>query len=301
MSPVFLITGADGQLGLELARALAPYGKVWALGRSECDLADASKLNATLENIRPDFVFNAAAFTAVDLAESQQVAAYRVNAAAPAEIADWAEKNNAILLHYSTDYVFDGKSTTPYLETSPTHALSIYGDSKLKGELAVLDRSAKAFVLRTSWMHSPHGHNFLKTMLRLMSDRESINVVADQYGIPTAASLVANLSALVVQRCLQKDDVEFGLYHVSSSGLSTWHEYARQILLLGKKYNLPLLCKADGVKAIPGSEYPLPAKRPAYSALNSAKFEKAFGVYMPPWLEEVEQTVRIIAEAHYEK
>jgi dTDP-4-dehydrorhamnose reductase len=299
-----LILGRDGQLGWALERRAAGLGDVTSLGRAELDLTDLDAIAARVASLRPDLVFNAAAYTAVDRAEQERALAFRVNAEAPGALAAACAAHGAALVHYSTDYVFDGRKAGPYVETDPTGPAGVYGASKLAGEQAVLASGCAAVVLRTSWVYGDHGGNFAKTMLRLATERDALRVVADQHGTPTWAGRLADLSCHLAEQAARSGDLRGwfaerrGLYHASAAGETTWAAYARCVLETAA--DLPawasrLRVRADGVESIPTSAYPTPAARPANSLLDSSLLERRFGYRMPDWREDLVPFVRRLA------
>ena len=272
--PTILLTGATGQVGFELARSLAAHGEVIALDRAALDLADADAIVAGVRQARPQLIVNAAAYTAVDRAESERDAAFAVNARAPGILAEEAKRLDAVLIHYSTDYVFDGRRATPYDEDAPTGPLNVYGASKLEGERAIAQTGAGAIVLRTSWVYGARGSNFLLTMLRLAKERDELRVVADQHGTPNWCRTLADATTAAVARGLPWLAERAGLYHLSSAGSTTWHGFAQAILADAPR---------PRVVGIATSDYPTPARRPAYGVLATRKFESTFGYAMPDW------------------
>ena len=282
-----LLTGKNGQLGFELQRALAPLGQIVAVGSQECNLAQPDAIRALVREVQPDLIINPAAYTAVDKAESEPELAQAVNAQAPAILGEEAQRRNAWIIHFSTDYVFDGSSSRPYIEDDPTGPLGVYGRSKRDGELALQHVCAQHLIFRTSWVVGAHGNNFTKTMLRLGAERDSLSIVADQFGAPTSAALLADVAAQIVGRA-QREEVStlpFGLYHLTASGVTTWHGLASFVLDIARKQGLQLKVDPEKILAITTAEYPLPAKRPANSQLNTELFRKTFGLELPPWQE----------------
>ena len=269
-----LVTGAAGQLGHELVRALAPLGEVVGVDRSQLDLADASAIVATVRRVKPALIVNAGAYTAVDLAEQEAALADAVNGVAPGVLADEAKRAGAVLVHYSTDYVFDGSANAPYDEDAPVCPLSSYGRSKLAGERAVAASGAHALVFRTSWVYGRRGRNFLLTMRRLAAERPEIRVVDDQTGTPNWCRELARATARIASRGLPWLAERSGLYHMSSTGSTTWYGFARAIL-----------ADVASVRVVPitTAEYPTPARRPAYGVLGTARFERTFGFALPGW------------------
>ena len=296
-----LILGMNGQLGWALERRAAGLGDVLALGHADLDLADPDAITDCIASIRPTLVLNAAAYTAVDRAQTERELAFRVNAEGPAALATACAAHGAALIHYSTDYVFDGRKTSPYVETDPTAPINVYGESKLAGEQAVLASGCAAIVLRTSWVYGDHGGNFAKTMLRLATERDSLRVVVDQRGTPTWAGRLADLSCTLATQAAASGDVlqwfgeRRGLYHASAAGETNWAEYARQVLETAAETTLwaaKLKVRADGIEAIPSSDYPTPAPRPANSLLDSSALTRRFGYRMPDWREDLVPFVR---------
>ena len=289
-----LLIGANGQLGHTLASALKTLGEVRALTRSDADLSDPWLLEETLKPImqsfKPHAIVNAAAYTAVDKAETEHDLARRVNAHSVGLLAQLAQSVNAVLVHYSTDYVFDGSGTRPWVEDDPTNPLSVYGQTKWLGEKSVAQHCAKHLILRTSWVVGAHGNNFLKTMLRLAAERDALRVVADQIGVPTSTELLAYVTVTMLQAMLQAEsnDKRFGTYHVAASGETSWHAYAQYVIAGATKRGAHLKVKLDTIEPILTRAYPLPAPRPANSRLNTDKVRAKFGVVMPSWQEGVD-------------
>jgi dTDP-4-dehydrorhamnose reductase len=275
-----LVTGASGQLGHELARALAPHGTVTALDRAQLDVADADAVVAAMRTYAPDVVFNAAAYTAVDQAEREPALAHAVNATAPGIFADAAKRAGALLVHFSTDYVFDGTQPTPYAEDAPTHPRNVYGQSKLDGERAVAQSGAAALVLRTSWVYGLRGRNFLLTIRRLAREREELRIVDDQRGTPNWSRSLARASARLVAMGVDALRERAGLYHLTSGGATTWCGFARAIVELDPA---PPAGPRPRIVPIATSDYPTPAARPANSVLDGGKFGATFGIALPPW------------------
>lgn len=276
--PTILLTGAGGQVGFELARALADHGDVIALDRAALDLADADAIVATVRQARPELIVNAGAYTAVDLAESESTLAFAVNARAPGILAEEAKRQDAVLIHYSTDYVFDGRRTTPYEEGAPTGPLNVYGASKFEGECAIEQSGARALVFRTSWVYGARGRNFLLTILRLAQERDELRIVADQSGTPNWCRTLSDATTAAVAHGMPWLAERSGLYHMTSAGATTWHGFAQAIV-----GEVP----RPRVVGIATSEYPTPARRPAYGVMSSRKFEATFGYRMPDWRDEL--------------
>ncbi len=292
-----LLLGAGGQVGWELQRSLATLGELVALGRGDADglsgdLARPDALAATVRAVAPDLIVNAAAYTAVDRAESEPELAHAVNAAAPGVLAREARAAGAWLVHYSTDYVFDGSGSTPWTEDAPTGPLSVYGRTKLEGEEAIRASGCRHLILRTSWVYAARGGNFAKTMLRLAAERDRLTVVDDQHGAPTGAELLADLTAHAVRTALQEPALA-GTYHAAAAGETTWHGYARHVIDHARRAGRPLKATPEAIEPVPGSAFPTPARRPANSRLDTSKLRAAFGVALPPWQQGVD---RMLAE-----
>ncbi|MGV1793250.1 dTDP-4-dehydrorhamnose reductase [Rhizobium sp. A37_96] len=294
-----LVTGANGQVGFELQRSLAPLGTVVALTRAEMDLASEASILAALREHRPHIIVNPAAYTAVDRAESDAELAMAVNAAAPGIMARWAAESGAWLIHYSTDYVFDGTKAVPYVEEDAVNPQSVYGESKWRGEEAVRASGARHAILRTSWVYGHHGSNFLKTILRLAQERSALNVVADQVGAPTSAALIADVTRTVIERLTGSDgpDDLSGTYHLTAQGSTSWYGYAAHIVRQASAGNFKLALSLDALKPISTSEYPTPAKRPANSRLDCTKLMDRFGIVLPAWQEGVSDVVERLQPA----
>ena len=298
--PKILITGTDGQVGFELTRTLAPLGVIKALMRADLDLGDEDALRTLLDAEHPDIIVNPAAYTAVDKAESDVEAAYAVHEHAPAVMAQWAAERGAFMVHYSTDYVFEGSGETPYVEDDAVAPQSVYGASKEKGEQAVRAVLLEHFIFRTSWVFGAHGANFLKTMLRLMQERETLNVVADQIGAPTSAALLADVTAHVVRDTWQKrqlnESIDYGTYHLVAGGETSWYGYAQYVGRLAQAADVPLKIMPEAIGAIPSSAYPTPAKRPLNSRLNTEKLQNTFGLRLPDWQAGVRHAFELITK-----
>ena len=294
-----LLLGKDGQVGWQLQRSLAPHGKVVACGRAECDLADPDQIRAVVRAARPAVIVNATAYTAVDKAESEPDLAHRINAEAPAVLAEEALRLDALLVHYSTDYVYDGRKASAYIESDPTAPQSVYGHTKLAGEDAIRAAGGKSLIFRTSWVFGARGNNFVKTILRLARERDSLGVVDDQVGSPTPAALIATVSgiALAMTRCGQRlEKGENRLYHLAASNPVSWHAFATTILQLAEQTpGFVLRLKPDAIRAITTSEYPTPAMRPANSQLDCSRLESDFGLQMPDWQPYLARMLQLLA------
>ena len=291
-----LLFGANGQVGWELQRSLTPLGELIALDRHSAgqagglcgDLANLEGIVKTVASTRPDVIVNAAAYTAVDKAESDIDNAHLINALAPEALAKAATGVGAWLVHYSTDYVFNGSGSKPWVETDPTGPLSVYGRTKLEGEQRIVSACAKHLTFRTSWVYAARGGNFAKTMLRLGQEREILSVINDQYGAPTGADLLADVTAHAVQQ-VQQQSAHAGLYHLVSSGETTWHGYAKHVLAHAKQMQTASKIIAKDIAAVPTSAYPTPAQRPLNSRLNTAKLQSTFGLTLPPWQQGIDR------------
>jgi len=296
-----LVFGGNGQVGRELLRALAPLGTVVATTRSgtladgsACEVADFDRpdsLPALLDRLRPALVVNAAAYTAVDRAEQEPEAAFRANAQAPGVIARWCAAQGVPLVHYSTDYVFDGQGRAPYREDAPTAPLGVYGTSKRDGEDAVRAAGGRHLIFRTAWVYAAHGGNFLRTMLRLGAERDELRVVADQIGTPTPAALIADVTA----HALRHPGGLSGTWHLTASGQTSWHGFAEA--LFAEALAAGMLAKAPLVEAIPSSQYPTPATRPAWSVLDNHRLQQDFGIVLPAWQDGLKRVMAEIAAA----
>lgn len=300
-----LLLGKNGQVGWELQRSLAPLGDLFALDRQGApnplnpsspwlcgDLSDLPGLAQAVQSFRPDVIVNAAAHTAVDKAESEPEWARRINAEAPAVLAQAAKETGAWLVNYSTDYVFDGSGTVPWQEADPTGPLNTYGRSKLVGEQAVVQSGCKHLIFRTSWVYAARGGNFAKTMLRLARERERLTVIHDQFGAPTGAELIADVTAHAIRQVLATDQGQ-GIYHLAAAGETTWHGYASHVIQTARYLQPETAFKAQAIDPVPTSAFPTPAQRPHNSRLNTQKLQHTFGLTLPPWKQGVD---RMLAE-----
>ncbi len=288
-----LLTGKNGQVGFELERTLAVLGDVIAVDVDDCNLADAAALRALVMNVKPDVIVNPAAYTAVDNAEKNSELAFAINGRAPGLLGEMAKTLGALVIHFSTDYVFDGSKASPYVETDATGPLGVYGASKLAGEQALAASGAAHVILRTSWVVGAHGSNFAKTMLRLAKERETLNVVADQFGAPTTAALLADVTAQIARN---RDFAaqHSGVYHCVNAGETNWCDYAKFVLDFAQRAGVALKAGPDNVVAIPSRAYPTPAKRPTNSRLDTSKFRSTFGLQLPPWQHSLTHTLKQI-------
>ena len=278
-----LLLGKNGQVGSELQRSLAPLGELLALDRSSTshcgDLSNLEGLVETVREFRPDVVVNAAAYTAVDKAETDSQTAFLVNELAPEALASVCAAIDAYLVHFSTDYVFDGSGQKPWLETDATAPLNVYGHSKLAGEKGIAEQGAKHVIFRTSWVYGTEGGNFAKTMLRLAQERERMTVINDQFGAPTAAALLADVTSLA----LQASQPLTGIYHLAAAGQTTWYAYADYVLAKAKQIKPSLNYAVRDLVAVPTADFPTPAARPLNSRLNCSRLEQALQLNLPPW------------------
>ena len=286
---LILLFGRNGQIGWELQRSLAPLGELVALDRHSTlqdggcgDLNDLEGLRATVLRLRPDVIVNAAAHTAVDKAESEPQLARTLNALAPGVLAEAANTVGALLVHYSTDYVFNGSGTAPWTEDAATGPLSVYGHSKLEGEQLIAASSAHHLIFRTSWVYAARGGNFAKTMLRLAQERDRLTVIDDQFGAPTGAELIADVTAHAIRQTL-RDGKSCGIYHLAAAGETTWNGYARFVLDTARALKPSLAIKAQEVALVPTSAFPTPARRPLNSRLDTTLLHEHFGLHLPDW------------------
>jgi dTDP-4-dehydrorhamnose reductase len=294
--PRILLTGKNGQVGFELQRALAPLGEVVAVGTADGDLSDAHAIRALMRRVQPQLVVNPAAYTAVDKAESDVEKARAVNAIAPGILGEEAVRLGAAVIHYSTDYVYEGSKQGLYVETDAVAPQSVYGQTKLDGEQALQAATPRHLILRTSWVVGAHGGNFAKTMLRLAGDRDELKVVADQFGAPTSASLIADVTAHIARQMLRDgaDDFPFGIYHLAAAGETSWHAYAQYVIGEAIGMGKPLKATPERVLPIPASSYPTPAKRPQNSRLDTHKLRQTFGLHLPHWQDGVKHILQQI-------
>ena len=306
MANRILLLGKNGQVGWELQRSLAPLGELWALGRDSasnphwqgqplhCDLADPDALAHTVRVLQPDVIVNAAAYTAVDKAESEPELAHIINASAVGVLAQQAQALGALLVHYSTDYVFDGSGQQSWTVDAATGPLNVYGHSKLAGEQQIRASGTAHLTFRTSWVYAARGGNFAKTILRLAQERDALNVINDQWGAPTGAELIADVTAHAVRQYLAGDADCTGTYHLAASGETSWHGYAQHVLALAQRQGVALRVAPEAVAAIPSSAYPVPAQRPANSRLDTTRLQQAFGLTLPAWQQGVDRMLQEI-------
>jgi len=290
-----LLTGSKGQLGREVVKAGINAGlDIISMDLPEIDITDSEKLIRIFSELKPSIVINAAAYTAVDLAEMQKNLCYAVNLDGPANLTRLCGKNKARLIHISTDYVFDGKANKPYGENDPVSPVNVYGHSKAEGEKAVLAGPGKHIILRTSWLYGRYGKNFIKTMLRMGQEKKTIQVVNDQYGCPTCAYDLAEVIIVIAQRLMEDQSNNSGIYHYCGKDITTWYEFAISIFQLAGELglkNMPL------VRPITTSQFPTAAKRPLYTALDCSLIEKSFGVELKPWKYSLKKTIHQIIDS----
>ena len=288
-----LLLGKGGQVGWELQRSLAPLGEVVALdfdspGPLKADFSDPESLAATVRAVAPHIIVNAAAHTAVDKAESEPDFARTLNATSPGVLAHEAAALGAWLLHYSTDYVFDGSGSAPWVEGSPTGPISVYGATKLEGEQAIRASGCRHLILRTSWVYAARGGNFAKTMLKLAKERDRLTVIDDQIGAPTGADLLADLSAHCLRTALQRAEVA-GTYHAVAAGETSWHNYARHVIEFARAAGQPITVAPGAIEPVPTSAFPTAARRPGNSRMSTQKLQQTFGLALPAWQAGVER------------
>jgi dTDP-4-dehydrorhamnose reductase len=294
-----LLLGKNGQVGWELQRSLAPLGELVALGSDGIglcgDLTNLDGIAATVRAISPDVIVNAAAHTAVDRAESEPELARLINAQAPGVLALEAARSGALLVHYSTDYVFDGSGEQPWIETDATGPLGVYGQSKLAGEQAILASGCRHLIFRTSWVYAARGANFAKTMLRLAQERERLAVIDDQIGAPTGADLLADMTAHALRAAVQHPEL-LGLYHLAASGQTSWHGYASFVINMARDAGLEIKVGMDAIERVASSAFVTAAARPKNSRLNTNKLQAAFGLHLPHWQSGVARMLTEIIE-----
>lgn len=294
-----LVTGVHGQVGHALLQTLRDQHEIVALDRTQLDLTDADAIRRVVQTVRPALIINPAAYTAVDKAEAEPALAHAINGVAPGVLAQEAAKLNAALIHFSTDYVFDGNKEAPYVETDAVNPLSVYGRSKLAGEVAIQSVGLPHLILRTSWVYGPHGKNFLKTILRLSAERDELNIVADQWGAPTSSDAIATAVKHLLDAWKIQELSQSGIYHFTNNGSTTWHGFTCAILQAyeaqTERLSLPpLKVKADAIGAITTADYPTPAVRPRNSRLNQAKLNQTFGVTLPTWEQSLQEVMQQI-------
>lgn len=285
-----LLLGRNGQMGQELSRSLLSLGQLTVLGREELDLTDLNALTQVLNQLQPDIIVNAAAYTAVDQAEQEHALAYLVNEKVVAVLAEYAQQHDALLIHYSTDYVFDGTKQGAYLESDAKNPLSVYGASKAAGEFAIVNSGCRGYIFRTSWVFSPHGHNFIKTILTLARQKEALSIVADQYGAPTSAELLSDVSLLAIHAA-QKGQLAPGIYHLTANGITTWHGLACYVLEKTLAQQIEFNLVPSKIQPILSEAYPLPAVRPKNSVLDTSVLSGSLQIVLPDWSTYVDRMI----------
>lgn len=289
-----LILGRDGQVGTALTQVLAPLGAIAAYGRQGADFSHPADLEGVVKREQPDVIVNAAAYTAVDRAESEPELARLVNTEGPAVLARVAAETGAWMIHYSTDYVFDGSGTTAWAEDDPTGPLNVYGETKGAGEEAIAASGCRHLIFRTSWVHAPGGNNFIAKMLSLAQSRDELKVIDDQHGAPTSARLIAEVTARAIQQIANDRPIPSGLYHLVASGETTWNGYARFAIAEALARGVPLKLAPERVLAVPTSAFPTPALRPLNSRLSTLKLRDALGIDLPDWKTDAMGTLDTI-------
>lgn len=281
-----LLLGASGQLGTELNRQLPLIAEIKAYTRSELDITDTQAVIETISSFKPNVIVNAAAYTAVDNAEEEKSLAYAINSDAVAVLAQQAAKQDAWLIHYSTDYIFDGEKTAPYTEMDAPNPINVYGASKLAGEEFIAASNCNHFIFRTTWVIGKDGRNFAKTILRLATQRDSLSVINDQYGVPTSPSLITNVTIDAIRAIKQQKAWPSGAYNLAPLGVSTWYEIAQTLIIMAKENGVPLTISAEDILAITTDEYPTPAKRPLNSQLETQKLSQQLSFHLPHWKDD---------------
>jgi dTDP-4-dehydrorhamnose reductase len=297
LSPTILVTGRDGQLGRALALTLSPLGQLTTWGRKEADFTKPAELTDKLEALQPHFIVNAAAWTKVDLAESQPDAALLVNTKSPALLADWAAKNNSFLIHYSTDYVFDGTKPSPYTESDSPNPINAYGQTKLTGDQAILDSGVKGLIFRTSWVFSLFGVNFPKTILKLAAVQPSLTINDDQIGAPTSAEFLAAATAAIIRDILSGATPPLGLYNLTCAGQTSWLGYATYLLSKARSLGFSFPTTLTSLQPSYGLDPSRPAKRPLNSLLDNSRLETLLNIHRPTWQEEIDKLLRSLASS----
>lgn len=297
-----LLFGKNGQLGWELQRSLAPLGEVIALGSNDSPFADftqSSAVASTARGLAPDIIVNAAAYTAVDRAETEVHKAMTVNAVTPGILAEVAADLGAWMVHYSTDYVFDGTGMLPWRETDLAKPLSAYGISKLAGEDNIRSSGCRHLIFRTSWVYAARGQNFVKTIIRYAQQRETLRVINDQFGAPTGAELLADVTGYAIRSAMLSPELS-GTYHIAAAGETTWYDYACHVIMRARAAGVPIRVADASIQPVTASDFPTPARRPANSRLNTHKIRSAFGLYLPPWQSGVDRMLSEIIQRNLE-
>ncbi len=289
-----LILGKQGQVAWELQRTLASLGQITVCGSQDLDLANPDMIRTRVRSIQPDIIVNAAAYTAVDKAETEPDLCMSINAIAPGILAELARESQALLVHYSTDYVFDGTKTGAYSETDPTNPISVYGASKLAGEQAIIQVDCAHLIFRTTWVYGNRGKNFLLTILRLAAAKQELKIVADQIGSPTWSRSISEATAQIIAQCRHDLSSIKGLYNLSAAGKTSWHGFANQIVDRSRSIDPELQLAIEQILPIPATDYPTPAQRPANSVLDNSKILADFGVQLPDWKVSLEQCLEMV-------
>jgi dTDP-4-dehydrorhamnose reductase len=293
-----LLLGKKGQVGRELVRSLLPLGELTALGSADLDLRDSQLLQQTLEQKKPQIIVNAAAYTAVDKAEGDKEAAWTLNETMVAILAAYAKKNKALLVHYSTDYVFNGEKQGAYKESDATAPLNVYGASKLAGEKAIFNSACPTLIFRTSWVFSVHGHNFIKTILNLARHKERLTIVEDQRGAPTSAEMIADVTAHAIL-AYRQERLNSGLYHLSSSGVTSWYELACYVLDRLKEHKIGFKLESSKIEPILSASYALPALRPKNSVLDTTALSSMLNILFPKWTSYVDRMIEQLIQMRF--
>lgn len=295
VEPVILITGENGQVGWELQRSVNHLGKVVAVGRDTLDLSNPDNIRALIREVKPDIILNAAAYTEVDKAEVEKDLAHQINGVAPGILAEEAKSVNALLVHYSTDYIFDGEKDSPYTESDAPNPINFYGETKLAGEKAIQAVDCDYLIMRTSWVYASRGNNFLLSILRLASERDELSIVADQIGSPTPAKLVADITAdLIAQSTVERKQGIFqsGIYHLTSTGDTSWYSFANKVIDVAKAVLTGRDLVVKSILPIKSTAYPTPAKRPLNSCLSTEKISSRYDIDLPDWEQQVELCIK---------
>lgn len=292
-----LLTGVNGQVGHALKSVLSDFNLI-SMSRNELNLQNSQQIEDVISHLKPDLIINPAAYTAVDKAESEQALAFQVNVEAPATMARAAKKVGAAIIHFSTDYVYDGDKALPYVETDAVNPKGVYGQSKLAGEQSIIEAGTPHLIFRTSWVYSDYGHNFLKTILRLAVEREALNIVADQFGAPTSSLSIANAICAVINQWNPENPQQSGVFHMTNTGKTSWHGFASAFIAIYQQTSKQPALKLtlDKLHAIPASDYPTPAARPANSCLDNQKLFDTFGVQLPGWQAALKEVMQRICE-----
>jgi dTDP-4-dehydrorhamnose reductase len=300
--PVIVLFGKEGQLGHELFTQLNPVNNLIAFSHAECDICDVQHVTTIINQYRPNIIINATAYTNVDQAEIDIETAYQINHHSVQHLATLAKQIDSLLIHYSTDYVFDGTITTSYQETDQANPLSIYGKSKLAGENAIITSNCDYFIFRTSWIYSQSKKNFLTTILKLATEESTLSIVNDQIGTPNSAKQITTTTIDCLQQYLLSNDKNLlGLYHLSCAGSTSWFEYAKFIISQAKKFGLPLQLQAENIQSISSAAYPQRATRPKNSSLNNQKLATTFNLELPHWAHNLEKTIQQLSTTHQRK